>query len=298
MRAGACPPAAPTLNGEMAERLKAHAWKACVGVTLPRVRIPLSPPLSPCWLSGFEPLAQPRALQAFLRTLYRDKWVVEVRPPFGGPEQALLYLSRYTHRVAISNHRLVSFENGKVTLRWRDSAHGNQQKLLTLRLDEFLRRFLLHVLPRRFVRIRYFGFLAHRKRGALLPLCRRWMARPNPSRTILLSEDEPARSGWGCPRCGGLMRVSKHFSAAELRIHSPPSRAAACCHVVVQLEPLGRFGANRLCAPRRAAAACSARSGRFPSSSTARLPSRSPLPAPLPSPSLPLQTLPPSPQGP
>ena len=83
----------------------------------------------------------------------------------------LQYLGRYTHRVAVSNHRLVSFADGKVTFRWRDSAHNNEQKLLTLSLDEFLRRFLLHVLPKGFVRIRHFGFLAHRRRATTLPLC-------------------------------------------------------------------------------------------------------------------------------
>lgn len=180
-----------------------------------------------CFHGRFQPLSQPPAFRAFLRTLYRNQWVVEVRPPFGGPSQTLRYLSRYTHRVAISNHRLVSYQDGQVTFRWRDSVHGNQQRLMTLALDEFLRRFLLHLLPPRFIRIRYFGFLAHRKRGALLPLCRPLVARVNPSRTLFLSEDEPARSGWGCPRCGGTMRASKRFSAAELRIHSPPSRAAA-----------------------------------------------------------------------
>ena len=117
----------------------------------------------------FAPLSQPRAFKSFVHTLYRTKWVVEVRPPFGGPGQALRYLSRYTHRVAISNQRLVSFEQGQVTFRWRDSAHGDQQRLMSLDLDEFLRRFLLHVLPSGFVRIRYYGFLAHRKRGARGP---------------------------------------------------------------------------------------------------------------------------------
>ena len=97
--------------------------------------------------------------------------MVYSKPPFGGPEYVLHYLGRYTHRVAISNHRLVSFTEGKVTFRWRDSAHHNEQKLLTLSLDEFLRRFLLHVLPKGFVRIRNFGFLANRKRATLLPLC-------------------------------------------------------------------------------------------------------------------------------
>ena len=83
----------------------------------------------------------------------------------------LRYLVRYTHRVAISNHRLVSFADGTVTFRWRDSAHHNEQRLLPLSVDEFLRRFLLHVLPHGFVRIRNFGFLANRKRATTLPLC-------------------------------------------------------------------------------------------------------------------------------
>ena len=128
--------------------------------------------------------------------------------------------------MAISNQRLVSFEQGRVTFRWRDSAHGNQQRLMTLDLYEFLRRFLLHVLPSGFHRIRYYGFLTNSKRGKLLGLCRRLIARVNPSRTISYSDAEPARSGWGCPQCGGPMRLAKRFSTAELRIHSPPCLAA------------------------------------------------------------------------
>jgi hypothetical protein len=116
-------------------------------------------------------LAQPKTFAAWLRPLFRKDWVVYSKPPFGGPEYVLQYLGRYTHRVAISNHRLVSFTEGKVTFRWRDSAHNNEQKLMTLSLDEFLRRFLLHVLPKGFVRIRNFGFLANRSRATLLPLC-------------------------------------------------------------------------------------------------------------------------------
>ena len=147
-------------------------------------------------------LSQPRAFSAFLRTLFRNKWVVYLKPPFGGlPEQVLPYLGRYTHRVAISNHRLVSLADGQVTFRWRDSAHGNQQRLMSLSVDEFLRRFLLHLLPPRFIRIRYYGFLAHRKRAAMLPLCRRLIVRLKPSHTILLGDDEATRSGWACPRC-------------------------------------------------------------------------------------------------
>ncbi len=175
----------------------------------------------------FAPLNQEREFKAFVRSLYRTKWVVEVRPPFGGPGKALEYLSRYTHRVAISNQRLVSFQQGQVTFRWRDSAHSNQQRLMALDLYEFLRRFLLHVLPSGFHRIRYWGFLTNSKRGDLLPLCRRLIARVNPSRTISYSHDEPARSGWACPLCGGRLLVVERFTAAELRTRAPPALAAA-----------------------------------------------------------------------
>src|SRR5208337_2206169 len=125
-----------------------------------------------------ERLAQPKIFSAWLRQLFRHDWVVYCKPPFGGPEHVLRYLDRYTHRVAISNHRLVSLEGRQVTFRWRDSAHGNQQRLMTLAVEEFLRRFLLHVLPPGFVRIRHFGFLAHRRRAALLPLCFQFLGRP------------------------------------------------------------------------------------------------------------------------
>jgi len=176
----------------------------------------------------FAPLNRERDFKAFVRSLYRTKWVVEVRPPFGGPGKALEYLSRYTHRIAISNQRLVSFEQGQVTFRWRDSAHGNQQRLMTLDLYEFLRRFLLHVLPSGFQRIRYYGFLTNSKRGELLPLCRQLIARVNPSRTIALPDHEPARgSGRLCPRCGGRLRVVERFTAAQLLARAPPALVAA-----------------------------------------------------------------------
>jgi len=107
---------------------------------------------------NLELLAEPKTFAAWLRPLYRQDWIVYLKRPFGGPPYVLQYLGRYTHRVAISNHRLVAFNDGKVTFRWRDSAHQNQQKLLTLPVDEFLRRFLRHILPKGFVRIRHFGF--------------------------------------------------------------------------------------------------------------------------------------------
>ena len=96
--------------------------------------------------------------------------MVYAKPPFGGPEHVLHYLARYTHRVAISNHRLVDVADGQVTFRWKDYAHGNKQRMMTLSAEEFLRRFLLHTLPRGFVRIRFFGFLAGPHRSRMLQL--------------------------------------------------------------------------------------------------------------------------------
>jgi predicted Zn-ribbon and HTH transcriptional regulator len=104
------------------------------------------------------PLAETKLFRRFLRSLFQSDWVVYAKKPFGGPEHVLQYLARYTHRVAISNHRLLSFTNGQVTCRWKDYQHGNKHRQMTLSADEFLRRFLLHVLPRSFVRLRHFGF--------------------------------------------------------------------------------------------------------------------------------------------
>jgi hypothetical protein len=169
------------------------------------------------------PLAQPRIFAAWLRLLFRQDWVVYAKPPFGGPEHALRYLSGYTHRVAISNRRLVALQQGNVTFRWRDSAHANKQRLLTLRLDEFLRRFLLHLLPRGFVRIRNFGFLANRQRATLLPLCFRLLQSAAPISTATTS---PAarhpHALCSCPVCGGTVHVVERLSAAQLLLRSPP----------------------------------------------------------------------------
>src|SRR3989442_12539714 len=116
------------------------------------------------------------------------------------------YLGRYTHRVAISNYRLVSFADGKVTFRWRDSAHNNEQKLLTLSLDEFLRRFLLHLLPEGFMRIRNFGFLANRRRATTLPLCFQLLGSA-PQTEQGASSAKDATPLWLCPNCVGRMRA-------------------------------------------------------------------------------------------
>jgi len=124
------------------------------------------------FFSSLQPLRDPKAFAAYLAPLRQTEWVVYAKPPFGGPEQVLNYLGRYTHRVAISNNRLLDTDNGKVCFRWKDYRDHNQQKMMTLEADEFIRRFLLHVLPDRFQRIRHYGFLGHRYRQAKLALCR------------------------------------------------------------------------------------------------------------------------------
>jgi hypothetical protein len=118
------------------------------------------------------PLQSPAEFAALLRAAAHRDWVVYAKRPFAGPAQVLTYLSRYTHRIAIANSRLVAMADGRVTFRWRDYAHGHQTRTMTLEAHEFLRRFLLHVLPTSFVRIRYFGLLANRQRAQLLNLCR------------------------------------------------------------------------------------------------------------------------------
>jgi len=172
-----------------------------------------------CWreiaAGSLQPLSDPKAFASFLRTLFRQDWVVYAKPPFGGPERVLRYLARYTHRVAISNHRLLSFENEQVTFFWKDYTHGNKKRKMTLASPEFLRRFLLHVLPRGFVRIRFFGFLAPRRRTQLLPLCRTLLAehpRPyNPDRAL----HRPGPVCFRCPSCGTPMVIVERFSPLD-----------------------------------------------------------------------------------
>ncbi len=175
-----------------------------------------------------KPLAHPKAFSAWIRTLFRNDWHVYSKRPFAGAEHALCYLGHYTHRVAISNHRLVSLTDEQVTFRWRDSAHHNEHKLMALSLDEFLRRFLLHLLPKGFVRIRHFGFLANRRRTALLSLCYRLLDAEPPSQSEL--EASPAKQPnplWLCPKCGSPMVVIERLTAAQLQLRSPPWLAGA-----------------------------------------------------------------------
>jgi hypothetical protein len=173
-----------------------------------------------------QPLAQSKTFGAWLRPLFRKDWVVYAKRPFGGPEYVLRYLGRYTHRVAISNHRLVSFTDQKVTFRWRDSAHKNEQRLMTLSLDEFLRRFLLHLLPDGFVRIRHFGFLVNRRRATLLPLCLQLLGSA-PQTEQDTSGTRDSTDLWLCPKCAGPMVVVERLTAAEIQLRSPPMVTAA-----------------------------------------------------------------------
>jgi hypothetical protein len=170
-----------------------------------------------------QPLANEKAFRSFLRPLFRENWVVYAKPPFGGPHHVLGYLARYTHRVAITNHRLLAFEHDQVTFLWKDYAHGNKQRTMPLDSQEFLRRFLLHVLPRGFVRIRSFGFLATRHRARLLPLCQRLLADyPHTPAAVTSSPTQP--TCFRCPKCSTPMLIVERFSvipAGQLSTRSP-----------------------------------------------------------------------------
>lgn len=132
------------------------------------------------FFGALAPLRDRRVLLRHLRPARKSKWVVYAKPPFAGPEQVLSYVARYTHRVAISNDRLIAIGDGKVRFRWKDYRHGNQQKTMALTTNEFIRRFLLHVLPAGFQRIRYYGFLGNRCREEKLARCRQLLAMPQP----------------------------------------------------------------------------------------------------------------------
>ena len=154
-----------------------------------------------------------KAFAAFLRTLFREDWVVYAKPPFGGPEHVLQYLARYTHRVAISNHRLCRWTTTHVTFRWKDYAHHSKRRTMTLTLEEFLRRFLQHVLPKGFPRIRYFGWLANRRRRELLPLCGALLAVAPPPAAHRRSD---ADGRLAVSRLQGPMRVVERLTAKQI----------------------------------------------------------------------------------
>jgi hypothetical protein len=161
--------------------------------------------------SALTVLADPRNFARLLAKLRRIEWVVYAKRPFGGSEQVLAYLGRYTHRVAIANSRLVKIDDGHVSFRWRDYRQDATNKVMTLTAEEFIRRFLLHALPDGFKRIRHYGFLANGHRADKLALCRRLLAAPPPpppaptrdyrERNRLLT----GRDLDCCPYCGGAM---------------------------------------------------------------------------------------------
>src|SRR6202166_847673 len=166
--------------------------------------------------NSIEQLASPGAFSRFLWQHSQKDWVVYAKPPFGGAEHVLNYLARYTHRVAISNHRLVAFENQRVSLRWRDYAHGGKQKVMTVSPDEFLRRFLIHILPKGLVRIRHFGLFANRRRSAALERCRALLG-------TTACVDPPEPPSLRCPACSGIMLVVERLTRAQLYFRASPT---------------------------------------------------------------------------
>jgi predicted RNA-binding Zn-ribbon protein involved in translation (DUF1610 family) len=167
-------------------------------------------------------LSDSGAFGALLRQSCRSNWVVYAKRPFGGPEHVLQYLGNYTHRIAISNHRLVGLEDGKVSFRWRDSAHDNKKRLMTLRVEEFLRRFFLHVLPPGFVRIRHFGLFSNRLRKMSIARCRSLLAEAGAPTIVLVTASANA-SFWSCPDCGGTMVLIERLTPAQTYIRPPPA---------------------------------------------------------------------------
>lgn len=178
---------------------------------------------------GIGYLREPHVFERLRRQLYNKKWVVYCKPPFDGAEGVLQYLGRYTHRIAISNNRILTAEDSTVSFRWRDYAAGSKQKTMTLKAEEFIRRFLLHVLPDRYVRIRHFGLLANRRRKDNISLCRELLGTCT---NIVKEKKEPWQEQLlricgidvtTCPVC----QKGRMFTVDELlpsRCNGPPNR--------------------------------------------------------------------------
>ncbi len=178
-------------------------------------------------------LADAAAFAAWLAQLRKVEWVVYTKPPFGGPEAVLAYLSRYTHRVAISNSRLVSADADTVAFRWKDYRikSGDRMKVMRLSTDEFIRRFLVHVLPDGFHRIRHYGLLAGAGRKDTLARVRDLLGARAPAEADAAADIEtapPLSLREPCPDCGGPMRIIETFRRGERPMtRAPPRRAAA-----------------------------------------------------------------------
>lgn len=163
-------------------------------------------------------LAEPAAQARWYASLYAKEWVAYAKRPFGGPERVLKYLARYTHRVAISNARLLELRDGRVTFRYKDYADDHRQKTMTLAADEFLRRFVQHVLPKGFVKIRHYGLLANNQRAARLAVCRRLLLVANVAAAIVPSADTAAiapAQPRSCPQCGSTRLVYRALMPGE-----------------------------------------------------------------------------------
>jgi hypothetical protein len=168
---------------------------------------------------GSEHLRDPAQWRVFVNALFETDWVVYAKPAFGGASAVLRYLGRYTHRVAISNHRLLAFDGDHVTFQWKDYAHGDQHRTMTLGTMEFLRRFVQHILPRGFVRIRQSGFLANACRTARVALARTLLAAPSiahRSTAATATTTTETATTWACPRCGAAIIVGPILSALHL----------------------------------------------------------------------------------
>jgi hypothetical protein len=175
-----------------------------------------------------EALRDAASLAAYLAPLRATEWVVYAKPPFGGPAQVLAYLGRYTHRVAISNQRLLAAQDGAVTFQWKDYRHPGREKsrTMTLTADEFIRRFLIHTLPPRFQRIRHFGFFANRHRREKLALCRHLLSGPvtellpGPASCRALAQVLASPSPIPCPSCG----VGRMIRSGSLMVYLYPAK--------------------------------------------------------------------------
>jgi Putative transposase len=179
------------------------------------------------FFGGLAALADRRAFLRHLAPVRKKRWAVYAKPPFAGPEAVLAYLSRYTHRVAISNRRLLGFEDAGVTFRYKDYRRdgGQRQCVMTLATDEFIRRFLLHVLPRGFHRIRHYGLLASSTRKDSLARARDLLAvAPPPDDDV---PEEPPDVRLPCPCCGGQMIVVEVFARWSQPRAPPPARYSA-----------------------------------------------------------------------
>jgi hypothetical protein len=175
-------------------------------------------------------LADPKAFKDHLAPLRKTEWVVYAKRPFGGPEAVLAYLSRYTHRVAIANSRLIAFDESGVTFKWKDYRAKQHQrgKVMTLALDEFIRRFLIHVLPSGFHRIRHYALFANGGRAENIARARQLLHVPEPPRqpadTGCADDSEPQPSAYPCPCCGGRMIVIETFERGCTPRHHPTQR--------------------------------------------------------------------------